>query len=110
MPAAWYGSEVGFHAFIPIVPSENPTIPRPRSKIEIKVSSNDRKWPVTNDLQIRLGSKNHQIWEKREILLSHPGNNFFTNSKRDESGKCPVIKMNDLFFTDIFITCLRYKF
>ena len=55
MPAAWYGSEVGFHAFIPIVPTENPTISRPRSKIE-KLSSYDRKWPTTFDLEVRLGS------------------------------------------------------
>ena len=60
-------------------------------------------WP-----QSPFGVKLDQIREKREIVLNQPGNEFL-HSKRDESGKCPVIKMNDLFLTDILITHFRNK-
>ena len=60
-------------------------------------------WP-----QSPFGVKLDQIREKREIVLNQPGNEFL-HSKRDESGKCPVINMNDLFSTDILITHFRNK-
>ena len=61
---------------------------------------------TANDLSL-LTSKSVR-GQKREIALNQPGNEFL-HSKRDESGKCPVIKMNDLIFPDILITHFRNK-